>query len=191
VGLIAHIKPSQWICQAWKNGGGVTHEIIRLSDVGAMMTSSDDAPFALRLSVAQLNDAQPFSQFPGMLRTLVPLDDNPLTIHIDGVAAPMTKHRPFDFAGEAVVSTSGQGSARDFNVMSRIGRPHDVGIELAPEEMGRVSKCRQVVFALQAGNVVLRPSTAQIAVEQFDTLVFGPTAARALYADHPMVWIRW
>ena len=46
----------------WKNGGGVTHEIIRVPAEG---------DFHWRLSVAEIDRSGPFSDFTGYSRTMV------------------------------------------------------------------------------------------------------------------------
>ena len=47
----------------WKNGGGITHEVMRVPASGEM--------FRWRLSVAQIEVPGPFSNFAGYTRTLV------------------------------------------------------------------------------------------------------------------------
>jgi environmental stress-induced protein Ves len=53
------IPSSTWRSQPWKNGGGVTHEILRAPD-------RDD--FDLRISLAEVAAPGPFSRFPGYRR---------------------------------------------------------------------------------------------------------------------------
>lgn len=47
----------------WKNGGGITHEALRLP--------AGDAPFRCRVSVAEIGASGPFSDFAGYSRKMV------------------------------------------------------------------------------------------------------------------------
>jgi len=53
------VAPGEFRAQPWKNGGGVTHEIIRWPDSDA---------YDVRISLAEDRVAGPFSQFPGYQR---------------------------------------------------------------------------------------------------------------------------
>jgi environmental stress-induced protein Ves len=57
------VRQSAFVATAWKNGGGVTHEAIRVPVAGA--------PFRWRVSVAQIDASGPFSDFTGYQRTMV------------------------------------------------------------------------------------------------------------------------
>ena len=91
------ITPNAWRLQPWKNGRGVTSEVIRVPD-------ADD--YHLRISVAEVIESGPFSTFPGYTRwsfllaggpiwlneaPLVELVELPGELEIDArVAAPAT-----------------------------------------------------------------------------------------------------
>ncbi len=60
---------------AWKNGGGVTREIIRVPAEG---------DFEWRLSVAEIAQSGPFSDFSGYSRTMVLLAGDGLTLRASG-----------------------------------------------------------------------------------------------------------
>lgn len=84
--------------QPWKNGGGLTHELLRWPAA----SSSDD--WLLRLSVAEIARSGPFSAYPGIARWFCVLqgagvalgfEDGPLVLtpdsaplHFDGALAP-------------------------------------------------------------------------------------------------------
>lgn len=53
------ITAAQWRAQPWKNGRGITHEILRWPD-------RDD--YDVRLSLAEVTTSGPFSRFPGYRR---------------------------------------------------------------------------------------------------------------------------
>lgn len=115
--------------QPWKNGMGITREIVRFpTDAGG-----DD--FVWRISVAEVNSASPFSTFPGIDRQIVLLDGDGFTMTLDDRQqhALTTPLQPFAFPGEAHVDVTMAGSAtRDFNLMVRRARAH-----------GQVRVCRE------------------------------------------------
>lgn len=57
------IRKTSFTVVPWKNGGGITHEVIRVP-------SSGD-PFRWRVSVAEIDASGPFSDFSGYNRTMV------------------------------------------------------------------------------------------------------------------------
>jgi environmental stress-induced protein Ves len=57
------VRQSQFKSSPWKNGGGITHEAMRVPERG-------DA-FRWRVSVAHIDDSGPFSDFAGYARTMV------------------------------------------------------------------------------------------------------------------------
>lgn len=102
--------------QAWKNGMGTTREIARFPTEAG----SDD--FLWRVSVAEVNSAAPFSEFPGIDRHITLLDGGGFTMTLDGERehALVQPFVPFAFAGEARVDVAMAGGAtRDFNLMVR------------------------------------------------------------------------
>jgi len=103
----------------WRNGGGLTREIVRVPADSRM----DD--FGWRVSIAELSAGGAFSTFEGVDRVIVLL--NGAGVHLsssDGAVnhaldAPLA---PFAFAGESVISASLIGGmSSDFNVMTRRG----------------------------------------------------------------------
>jgi len=110
--------PSQVIFQQdyrrerWRNGLGWTREILRLPASGA--------EWALRLSVAEIEQDAAFSAFPGVERELVLLQGNGVRLHFaDGqVAEVLPPHGRVRFAGEqALQGELVDGLTHDFNLM--------------------------------------------------------------------------
>lgn len=104
--------------QPWKNGLGSTRQIA----VHPPAAGSDD--FLWRISIAEVDNAAPFSCFPGIDRQIVLLDGAGFTMTLDGSRqhALTTPFEPFAFAGEAKVDvTLADGATRDFNLMVRRG----------------------------------------------------------------------
>ena len=102
----------------WKNGGGVTRDII-VSPPGATM---DD--FDWRISIADVGSSGPFSSFPGIDRKLAVLEGK-IALTIEGGAPIILDPHTvaLDFQGESAVQADLVGGpSRDLNVMTRRGR---------------------------------------------------------------------
>lgn len=118
----------------WKNGGGVTREIVRVPAGSGL----DD--FTWRVSLAEISADGPFSTFAGVDRVIVLLSG--AGVHLtssDGTVDHRldTPLEPFAFAGERETSASRIGGASsDFNVMTRRGSVRaDVRIIRAGERL--------------------------------------------------------
>lgn len=101
----------------WKNGGGVTREIV------CQPPGADMSGFDWRVSIAHIASDGPFSVFAGVDRVITLLEGAGVRLQsTDGAF----DHRldqplaPFAFAGEAPVQASLlHGDCHDFNVMTR------------------------------------------------------------------------
>lgn len=92
------VTPRDWRAQPWRNGGGVTHEILRRSARGDV----DD--YDLRLSLAEVARSGPFSTFRGYRRWSFLADAAPIHLRTDSVGAA----RP---ASAGLASTLAHGTA--------------------------------------------------------------------------------
>jgi uncharacterized protein len=115
----------------WKNGGGTTTEI------AVFPPDTDFGTFEWRLSMANVASDGPFSQFPGIDRTLTVIEGKGLRLVVDG-APPIDltpRSAPLAFAGDVPTTASLiDGPIRDLNVMTRRGRwMHAVSRILAGE----------------------------------------------------------
>ncbi|HUY83168.1 MAG TPA: HutD family protein [Steroidobacteraceae bacterium] len=81
------IRRSAFKTSRWKNGGGVTHEAIRVPSHGAS--------FRWRISVAEIAAAGPFSDFAGYRRHMVLLEGGGLRLHFS-YGASRELRRPGD-----------------------------------------------------------------------------------------------
>jgi environmental stress-induced protein Ves len=113
---LLHLKAADRVAAPWRNGGGVTREVI------ARPVGADLATFDWRVSIADVASDGPFSAFPGIDRLMAVLSGSGIRLAVEG-AAPVTV-RPGDppaaFPGDA--TTSGfliDGPIRDLNVMTR------------------------------------------------------------------------
>ena len=89
----------------WKNGGGVTRELLRLPADG-----SDD--WTLRISVADIAADGPFSPFPGITRWFAVLTGA-------GVRLRWPEHAQHVHPGDCTLF---DGATRDLNIMVRASR---------------------------------------------------------------------
>lgn len=103
----------------WKNGLGVTREVI------AVAPEDGSVPFLWRVSMATVNGSGPFSPFPGVDRTIAVMNGDGMRLNVDGKASdPLTPGSdPFSFSGDAVVEAESLGGETlDLNVMTLRGR---------------------------------------------------------------------
>lgn len=117
--------------QPWKNGGGVTREIARLSDDKGMLW---------RLSLADVDRDGPFSHFPGATRILTVVEGAGLRLRHDSGVIEATLGRPVRFSGDLAIDCDlVSGSVRDFNL---IFDPARVAADVARLEPGRHRRAR-------------------------------------------------
>jgi uncharacterized protein len=99
--------------QAWANGGGTTRTI-------AKQTGDDGIDW--RISLATLNGPAKFSQFPGIDRTLLLLDDGAVDLHSQDGASFVRPGQPVHFSGDLLIWASVPAQPVDvLNVMTRRG----------------------------------------------------------------------
>ena len=103
--------------QTWKNGGGLTREIV------SWPPGSTVSDFDWRVSIAHIASSGPFSAFPGVDRVITLLEGAGVALQaLDGTV----RHRldqplvPFAFAGDVPMQAELLGpDCDDFNVMTR------------------------------------------------------------------------
>lgn len=117
------IPQSKQRLMRWKNGGGMTCEIMRSPEDSSLEN------FDWRVSVATVQQGGAFSEFPGIDRSLAILEGKGITLDIAGISQALTPRDPIlRFNGEtAVHSELISGGIVDFNVMTRrAGYTHTV-----------------------------------------------------------------
>lgn len=130
--------------QPWKNGKGVTVEMLRIEAGGALM---------LRLSMATVAEDGPFSIFDGIERNLTVIDGPGFRLEGAGVALECAPLVPVAFAGDVAVAAVGTGgiASRDFNVMTARSLPRPV---VTVERRADLAAGGMLaLFALRAGMV--------------------------------------
>lgn len=105
------VRPSQWVTQTWRNGGGTTHEIHREGAADA---------FTFRLSIAEVERPGPFSRYPGIDRWIALLEGKGFVLHRGELSRTIDLPLvAFRFSGDdAVDCTLVDGPVRDLNVMA-------------------------------------------------------------------------
>jgi len=158
------LLPSDARVVPWKNGRGVTRELA-LWPAGASFETGD---FDWRLSTAPVDEAGPFSVFPGVERILVVTSGGGLVLS-HGAAAPSARLRrlePYRFPGDwPTTATLPSGPITDFNVLLRPERV-DASVQ------GLVLGARRTRETLAAGHAFLH-------------LVTGGLSARVTASEEP------
>lgn len=138
------IRRSSFAASPWKNGGGITHEIIRVP--------AGVADFRWRLSVAQVDVSGPFSNFAGYQRTLVLLRGAGVRLCFGG-APPVSLTTVGAMARfDGALETDCQllaGSCSDLNLMVD-GSVHDLSVRVEA-----VAERRSVPSAASGRGIVL------------------------------------
>jgi environmental stress-induced protein Ves len=106
------IRRASFAARPWKNGGGITHEAIRVPPTGEA--------FLWRVSVAQIDSSGPFSDFAGYERKMVLLQGRGIALEFGGGDCRQLR-RPGDWAEfDGGVSTRCElldGPCMDLNLM--------------------------------------------------------------------------
>jgi environmental stress-induced protein Ves len=174
------VLPDQWSRQPWRNGGGITHELLREGPA--------DGPFLLRVSVADVEREGPFSRFDGVDRVIALLEGQGFVLHREDGSETVVRERgvPVSFAGEEPITcTLLDGPVRDLNVMVDRARLRvtcervelDVGLHALP-----LRGARLLVFVLDgaprlAGRTLPRHA---LAIADADLTLDAPTATTLL-----------
>lgn len=161
------VTPADSRSMPWKNGGGATLELAA-APAGATL---DD--FVWRASIATIERGGPFSNYPGVDRTLVFLAGTGMRLRIGADDVEIdTPGAAVTFAGEAPVACELEsGPTRDFNFMVRRQRgtaevsvindiPREVGpaVTLVCHAFARSCTCvlgGQAPLALPAGHTLV------------------------------------
>jgi environmental stress-induced protein Ves len=112
-----HLTAADYTRQPWKNGKGITIEMLRIERDGQLLA---------RLSRATVTEDGPFSIFPGLDRNLTVLTGKGFRLLGAGLDLRCNPMIPVAFPGDAAITASdtlGQPSD-DFNVMTAAHLPH-------------------------------------------------------------------
>jgi len=167
------LAPADYRRLRWKNGKGYTTEIAQHPP------GADLETFTWRASIAEIAQSGPFSQFPGVTRSLVLISGDGM--HLDRAAGPLDLRTPFEvveFDGaDAVLCALAGGPVRAFNLMLR--RPGARGCVTIVH--GRDEAIPPASFTLchaaAGASECLLPGGSSIVVDEGCALVVDCTAA--------------
>ena len=176
--MIKLLKAADRTAVPWKNGGGVTRDVI-VSPAGATLDNFD-----WRVSIAEIASDGPFSAFPGIDRQLAVLQGK-VALTIDGhppvtldPAAPA-----LEFPGEAAVESKLiDGPSMDLNVMTRRGR-HNSRLSILSSAQPKLKTTQTIIIALSSltiisGNRVIGMTKLDaLLIEGSASLTIGPKGA--------------
>lgn len=131
------VSPAEHIRMPWKNGAGVTREIV--------VEPAKSERFSYRLSIADVATDGPFSRFEGYDRHIVLLDGVGMTIHagVHGLFQ-LVPFAPRSFSGDwEVTGTLESGAVRDLNLIvdRALASSTLEVIQLVDETVVRASTC--------------------------------------------------
>jgi uncharacterized protein len=174
------VRKSSFVATPWKNGGGITHEAIRVPPSGAFMW---------RVSVAQIEASGPFSDFAGYRRTMVLLDGAGIALSF-GDGAQHNLLRIGDLAVfDGGMPTRGEllaGPCTDLNLMvdnslvahSRVERlAHSLQISAREDET-------TLVFSIEQA-LLLETESAVVTLAPWDLAVFTRSEGTLRSANSP------
>jgi environmental stress-induced protein Ves len=124
-GTLHSVRLQDALPQPWRNGGGVTHELLAWAPVRATDAHPDgntqQADWAVRVSVADITQDGPFSAFPGIDRCFTVLQGAGVVLTLRGTDMHLTPDsEPLAFDGaDAPGCRLISGATRDLNLMVR------------------------------------------------------------------------
>lgn len=147
------IRNADYRRMPWKNGGGVTTEIL-VHPAGASVEDFD-----WRISMATMATDGAFSSFANIDRTLSVIEGNGINLAVagHGMTALTRASAPFSFPGDVPAgATLIEGPILDLNVMTRRGR--------FKHEMQRLPITLPIALSAQSGEriILLRGAAAEI-----------------------------
>ena len=176
------LSPADYRISRWKNGLGETVEIAR-SPAGTGLYDFD-----WRVSFAAVAADGPFSQFPGVDRTIMVFEGKGMVLSLGTVTVavqPLLPFAPFTFSGEMPVN--GQlldGPVRDLNLMCKrsayFGTMRAAGSDLEWTETGHATTT--LVFA-STGPVELSVNSTLARLAALGTGLVTGAGQMALHGD--------
>ena len=175
---VRHLPARARIARAWRNGGGVTH------DLALFPEGAGDEDFLWRASIATIAVDGPFSSWPGVDRALMLLDGK-LRLAIGGDEGDLETGDPArTFAGEEAVSARPLGGACTvLNLMARRGEAH---IMLERRTAGRPSEADQLLLLAEKATMIGLDAQS-ITLTARDALLLTTKEVTGLAFDHPVI----
>lgn len=176
------VRPEDVMPQPWKNGGGVTRELLA------------DPPgdgWRVRISVAEIERDGPFSAFPGVARWFVVLKGAGVELDFGASTARLTRNdAPIRFDGAAAPTCRLiDGPTRDLNLMLRGAsggmQIADDGLAWAP----RAARCG--LFTAVAGDCESADGVQPLAPYTLAWFDHAPASLRFTAGQRPAGAIGW
>jgi environmental stress-induced protein Ves len=162
----------------WKNGGGLTREVVAVPDGAAL------GEFDWRVSTAEVRTTGPFSIFPGVQRTLCVLEGM-LALEVEGARAVRlgAASAPYVFSGDVPAHASpGAEGVVDLNVMTRRARfaARVEAVRFTNAATRTTSPGTTLIFALTALSITT--PDAEYPLARWDALKVTDATSFTLYA---------
>ncbi len=169
------IRKSSFVSVPWKNGGGITHEAMRVPETGD--------PFLWRVSIAHIDSSGPFSDFSGYQRIMVLLRGTGVTLRFN--AGETRELRSvgqlveFDGAGQTYCELL-DGPCVDFNLMVAASMPVQARVTRLDAGIAVAAKHDQAALIFGVDDPVLLESDAgeSTTLEPWDLAVIRGSGAR-------------
>lgn len=161
-------KFSDLEARPWKNGGGVTRELLRRDEADKTIW---------RLSIADVESEGPFSAFNGMMRTLTVIDGKGMRlVRPDGSFLSADLMNSVTFTGdEPIAGELPNGPCRDFNV---IWNPLRVDASVS-----RIERGCSIAAAIPGAERVIISTLAETMLADGQSMGFGDFV---VLADEPV-----
>jgi uncharacterized protein len=168
------IRKSSFVAVPWKNGGGITHEAIRVPVGGDS--------FLWRVSVAHIDASGPFSDFAGYSRNMVLLQGQGLRLKFDN-----GEHRVLRTVGDTAAFDGGtstycdllDGPCVDLNFMvSKSVRADARVVRLGENLTLPASPQTALIFGIEAPMSLVSEAGTSVRLEPWDLAVVSRGAAR-------------
>lgn len=174
---VRHLPASARIARAWRNGGGVTH------DVALFPEGAGDEGFLWRASIATIAADGPFSPWPGVDRALMLLDGRLRLAIGDDERDLETSDPARTFSGEEAVSARPLGGA--CTVLNLMARRGSARIIVERWTSVRASEANQfLLLAEEPMTIGVNGQSINLAAR--DALLLTTEGATGLTFDHPV-----
>jgi len=175
----SHLRVNDYACNPWKNGLGITQDVILLP------SGSDHNTFDCRIAISPIPNAAKFSSFAGIDRVLTLIRGNRLSLDFDGRRNRLTLFENIEFDSALAPIGTPEGDVIVINVMARRGvwkiaecqvlTDFDAMPDIIPQEANDllylIPLTGECVFTVEKTTVVLAPLET--------LLVFTPKCVRA------------
>jgi uncharacterized protein len=161
----------------WKNGGGITHEILKREDAGKLQW---------RLSIAEVASDGPFSIFAGLSRILTVFEGDGLTLHTPTDSLEALPHQPIAFSGDVPIDCTRKSNVvTDFNVI------FDPTHWRATVNIQRANHILNITCALNQSHAALVLGNATSGNSSIPTrsLVYLETGSAKIECDGPIIHV--